>query len=152
MHKTCQYLLERNGEKVWGRKLLFVVMSPFKDVKRALNWTSCHLSRFGREFRYRINRNRHINSKILSERESSWNISSGYNFITILKAANTSSERLNTLTWSLRPRVSWVPCHHVMTRPQVVDWREGLQICRVAANNLISSRVQLTVGCPPAWG
>jgi len=32
--------------------------------------------------------------------------------------------------------IRWVPCHHGMVRPQVVDGREGLQIWRVAANIL----------------
>jgi hypothetical protein len=32
--------------------------------------------------------------------------------------------------------VKWVPCHHGMVRPQVVDRGDGLQIWRVAANIL----------------
>jgi hypothetical protein len=32
--------------------------------------------------------------------------------------------------------VKWVPCHHGMTRPQVADGGDGLQIWRVAANIL----------------
>jgi hypothetical protein len=32
--------------------------------------------------------------------------------------------------------VRWVPCHHGMTRPQVADGGNGLQIWRVAANLL----------------
>jgi hypothetical protein len=32
--------------------------------------------------------------------------------------------------------VKWVPCHHSMVRPQVVDGGDGLQIWRLAANIL----------------
>jgi hypothetical protein len=32
--------------------------------------------------------------------------------------------------------VKWVPCHHVVRRPQVADGGEGLQIRSVAANIL----------------
>jgi hypothetical protein len=34
------------------------------------------------------------------------------------------------------PHVKWVPCHHGMARPKVVDGGEGLQIWRVATNIL----------------
>jgi hypothetical protein len=33
--------------------------------------------------------------------------------------------------------VKWVPCHHYMVRPQVVDGGDGLQIRRVAVNVLV---------------
>jgi hypothetical protein len=32
--------------------------------------------------------------------------------------------------------VKWVPCHHGMARPQVVDEGDGLQIWSIAANIL----------------
>jgi hypothetical protein len=32
--------------------------------------------------------------------------------------------------------VKWVPCHHVVARPQVVDRGDSLQIWRVVANIL----------------
>jgi hypothetical protein len=35
-----------------------------------------------------------------------------------------------------KPHIKWVPCHHGMARPQVVDGGDGLQIWRVAANVL----------------
>jgi hypothetical protein len=44
------------------------------------------------------------------------------------------------------------PFHHGMARSQVADGGVGLQIWRVAANILISSREQPTMGGPPAWG
>jgi len=31
-------------------------------------------------------------------------------------------------------------CHHGMARPEVADWRNGLQIWRVVANSLKQSR------------
>jgi hypothetical protein len=36
----------------------------------------------------------------------------------------------------LEHHVKWVPCHHGMTRPQVADGGEGLQIWRVDASIL----------------
>jgi hypothetical protein len=39
-----------------------------------------------------------------------------------------------------------------MTRPQVADGGEGLQIWRVAANILLNKQWQTDdKGCPPAW-
>jgi hypothetical protein len=37
---------------------------------------------------------------------------------------------------SIKTHVKWVPCHHVMARPQVADGGDGLQIWRAAANIL----------------
>jgi hypothetical protein len=49
--------------------------------------------------------------------------------------------------------VRWVPFHHGMERPQVVDGGDALQVWRVAANILNKqSRGQTTGGGPPAWG
>jgi hypothetical protein len=42
--------------------------------------------------------------------------------------------------------------HHGMARPRVTDSGDGLQIWRVSANILNSSRGQAKVGGPPAWG
>jgi hypothetical protein len=39
-----------------------------------------------------------------------------------------------------------------MARPQVADGGDDLQVCRAAANILISSRVQAKRGGPPVWG
>jgi hypothetical protein len=41
----------------------------------------------------------------------------------------SSTERFND-------HAKWVPCHHCMARPQVVDGGDGLQIWMVAANIL----------------
>jgi hypothetical protein len=48
--------------------------------------------------------------------------------------------------------VRWVPCHHGMARPQVVDGGDGLQIWRVAANILTKQSRTADKGGPPAWG
>jgi hypothetical protein len=47
--------------------------------------------------------------------------------------------------------VKWVPCHHGMARPQVAVGGGGLQVWRVAANILTSSRGRPRSG-PLAWG
>jgi len=46
----------------------------------------------------------------------------------------TTTTTTTTTTYDVHVR--WVPCHHCMARPQVVDGGEGLQIRRVAANIL----------------
>jgi len=45
----------------------------------------------------------------------------------------------------------WVPCPHVMMRPQVADGGDGLQIWRFAANTWINSRGQPTRNGSPSW-
>jgi hypothetical protein len=41
--------------------------------------------------------------------------------------------------------VKWVPCHHGMAHLQVADDRDGLQICRVAADSRKGVVLQLLV-------
>jgi hypothetical protein len=45
------------------------------------------------------------------------------------------SDKENVLT-CLRDHDEWVPCHNGVTRPQVADGGDGLQVWRVAANIL----------------
>jgi hypothetical protein len=46
------------------------------------------------------------------------------------------TEKANVKLHYSLSHVRWVPCHHGMARPQVVDGGDGLQIWRVAANIL----------------
>jgi hypothetical protein len=48
--------------------------------------------------------------------------------------------------------VKWVPCHHGMARPQVVDVGEGLQIWRVAVNILNKQSRTADKGWPSSLG
>jgi hypothetical protein len=49
------------------------------------------------------------------------------------------------------PHVRWVPYHHGMVRPQVVDGWDALQVRKLRIY-WISSRGQSRRGGPPAWG
>jgi hypothetical protein len=48
------------------------------------------------------------------------------------------SKQLHDLVFLLL-HVRWVPCHHGMAHPQVVDGGDGLQIRRIAADKGLSS-------------
>jgi hypothetical protein len=55
-------------------------------------------------------------------------------------------------TWHMPcPSHPACPCHHATVRPQVAGGGDDIQIRRVAANILISSRGQPTRGDLPAW-
>jgi hypothetical protein len=53
---------------------------------------------------------------------------------------------------NLITHVKWVHCHHGMTRPQVADGEDGLQIWRVAANVLNKQSRTADSGWPSSLG
>jgi hypothetical protein len=81
------------------------------------------------------------------------------NFVIVAVVANYLSFKFRH---SVRPlgfvlvncmsHVKWVPCHHGMTRLQVADGGEGLQIWRVAANILNKQWRTADKGWPSSLG